>query len=255
MTDNLPILAFDPERRTNGQAIADLARLGILSNTDRVLDVTIGAEAGFWTKWRPARLVTNDLDPDVIADHHHDGTALPFPAGAFDVVVWDPPYGYRGTSRLASDERYGLRRSYRPAEEIDDLLLAGTAVALRVARRLALVKAQDQNVSGHFRDQTGFVCELARRHGATVAGKVYVDARREQPSGKRQTNVWGYPSTLLVLEVGSGTLKARTTPVPRRRRLSDAIGPTSPPQGRRRLQDAVLGPDAAHGSSAPKAAF
>jgi hypothetical protein len=202
------IFAIDPERRTNAQAIADYATLGILRDTDRVLDLTVGPHAGLWKLWRPdvdcgGLLVTNDLDPNVAADHHFDATALPFRDRAFDVSALDLPYGYRGTSRLDSDQRYGLRRPYRTANEIDALLFAGTVEALRVASRLVLVKCQDQNVSDHYRGQPWFVRDVARRHGAIEAGWLAVNARREQPSGKCQHNVWGYPSVLLVFEVRS----------------------------------------------------
>ena len=55
-------------------------------------------------------------------------------------------------------------------------------------------------MSGRFRDQSGFVGEEARRHGAVVAGKVFINSCREQPAGKRQINVWDYPANLLVLQ-------------------------------------------------------
>jgi hypothetical protein len=193
------IMAFDPKRTTNAQAIADLAALGILRWNDHIIDLTVGPKAGFWKLWRPSCLTTNDLDLNVKADMHFDVTkGLPF---AYDVTVWDPPYGYRGTSRLASDANYGLGK-YRSADEVDELLLAGTREALRLAKRLALVKCQDQNVASEFRDQSGFVCELARSLGARVAQKLYVNAYRKQPNCKRQLNVWGHPSVLLVLEKG-----------------------------------------------------
>jgi hypothetical protein len=201
-----PILANDPARVTNAQAVADLARLGILRREDVTLDLTVGPNAGFWTKWRPDSLSTNDIDLDVKADLHVDVRDMRvddglghWKPGYWDVVAWDPPYGYRGTSRLASDATYGLARDYQTPDQIDALLIDGMRIACDLARRVALVKCQDQNIASHFRDQSGFVTEAARAHGATVIQKLYIAVRREQPAGKKQRNVWGYHSVLLVL--------------------------------------------------------
>jgi hypothetical protein len=202
----MSILANDGHRTTNSQAIADLAELGMLRSEDEILDLTVGPNAGFWTRWRPDRLTTNDVDPDVTADFHHDVLVGPlFPPRGYDVVCWDPPYGYRGTSRLASDANYGLG-DYRSADAIDSMLVAGMCEALLIARRLVLVKCQDACVSGAFRDQSGFVTEAARRAGAKVVGKLYVKAARAQPSGKKQKNIWGYHSVLLLLEPGQSNM-------------------------------------------------
>lgn len=158
------ILANDAARITNGQAIADLAALNLIRPDDETLDAR-----------------TPPLAPN-----------------SFDTVAWDPPYGYRGTSTLASDARYGIG-AYSTPDAIDGLLIDGMRSAIGLARRVVLVKCQDQNIASRFRDQSGFVTEAARNAGAKVVGKLYVAARREQPAGKRQLNVWGYHSVLLVL--------------------------------------------------------
>lgn len=193
-----PILSFDRDRTNNALAIVDAAALGYLDGD--VIDLTVGPEAGFWTKWRPDRLTTNDIDPAVSADFHHDATATPFLDRSFDTVVYDPPYGYRGTSRLASDRRYGLAGVYRSAAEIDGLLVAGTREALRLARRYVLAKCQDSNVSGRWREQTTLVANTATGCGGRVVGRLYVHGgHRAQPTGKRQVNIWTGDSTLMVL--------------------------------------------------------
>lgn len=196
----MTVLANDPARRANSQAIADLAELGWLRPEDSTLDLTIGPKAGFWRKWRPDHLVTNDLDPDVAADLHVDFRRTPFTENAFDVVVFDPDYGYRGTSRLASDAAYGLAGDYRSVAEVEAKLVHGTWEACRISRRLVLVKCQDQNVSGAFRDQSSMVVRAAFRRGFRVKGKLYVNAVRAQPKGKQQRNIWSYHSVLLVFE-------------------------------------------------------
>lgn len=192
-----PIYSFETGRTTNAQAIADAAVLGYLDGA--VLDLTLGPEAGFWQKFRPPGLVTNDADPSVAADWHFDVCDCPFSDKSFDTVVLDLPYGYRGTSRLASDRRYGLARPYTTPAEVDALLFAGTATVLRVARRYALVKCQDQNVSGRYRPQRHRVLSHAEALGARVVGELYVSSRRPQPAGKRQANVWASASTLVIL--------------------------------------------------------
>ena len=96
------VLSFDPTRTTNAVAITDAAILGYLSG--EVLDLTVGPEAGFWAKWRPdpEGFITNDLDPQVVADWHYDARATPWPDDWVDSVVYDPPYKYQGTDALAS---------------------------------------------------------------------------------------------------------------------------------------------------------
>ena len=107
------VLAFDPKRRTNARAIADLARIGWLRPTDRVLDLTGGRAAAFWKLWRPGEgeLVTNGTpDPAVAADAGTSTAgAPPLASGSFDVTLWDPavrlsraPRGWRRTSVTGS---------------------------------------------------------------------------------------------------------------------------------------------------------
>lgn len=49
----MTIYAVDAGRRTNAQAIEDLAELGVLLKSHVVIDLTIGPKAGFWTRWQP----------------------------------------------------------------------------------------------------------------------------------------------------------------------------------------------------------
>lgn len=197
----MTVLANNPTRKGNADAIADLAALGWLLPDDEVLDMTVGPKAGFWKKWRPRALYTNDSDPNVAADFHDDATATPFAAGSVDVTVFDPPYGYRGTSALASDANYGIDGDYQTPAAIDALLAAGTREAVRLTRRLALIKCQDSNVACQFRDQQTIVIDAARDAGARVIGKLYINAPRKQPAGKKQLNIWGYSSSLIVVQV------------------------------------------------------
>jgi hypothetical protein len=197
-----PVIDFDPARRTNAQAIADLATLGVLHQDSWMLDATVGPERGFWKQWWPRHLVTNDSDETVTADHHWDARHMPVMDGAFDVVVFDPPYANRGTSRHPMDPRYGLDAGYRTKVDVEALLVEGTVEALRVTTKLALIKCQDACVSGHYAPQTFLVWEAAKAAGARLMGEMYVVGRREQPTGKRQKNVWSACSTLMIFERG-----------------------------------------------------
>lgn len=194
------VLDFDPERRTNARAIADLARLGILRVDDYVLDLTVGPERGFWKEWEPKQLVTNDLDPAVPACFHWDARSLPASIdGLFDVVVWDPPYANRGTAKTREiDARFGTTEYQSPAQ-VEARLVDGTVEALRACSRLAIVKCQDACVASRYRPQTMLVWEAARRVGARLVGELYVVGNREQPTGKRQVNIWSNCSTMMVL--------------------------------------------------------
>lgn len=193
----MTVLANDPARRRNCDAIHDLVELGWLRPDDEVLDLTLGPNAGFWTDYQPPHLLTNDANPCVPADLHHDGTRLPFPDSWCDVTVWDCDYGYRGTSEFDTDAWYGIDH-YRTPKAVDAKLAAGTREAVRVTRRLALLKCQDSNVASTFHDQQQIVTDAARDAGANIIGKLYVNGVRAQPAGKTQLNVWGYWSVLLI---------------------------------------------------------
>jgi hypothetical protein len=84
--------------RTNADLIADCARLGYLDG--HVLDPTYG-KGNWWTKWRPEKFTTHDLDPT--KGDGVDFRALPEPDGTFDSVAFDPGYvspGGRETSTI-----------------------------------------------------------------------------------------------------------------------------------------------------------
>lgn len=196
------ILAFDPARTNNAQAIRDAHDLGYLNGT--VIDLTVGPAAGFWNLWRPDQLTTNDLDPTVPADRHQDVRVLwRRNEKAWDVAVFDPPYKLNGKSTgrgpSVSDRRYGVAGAYRPRNEVHDLLMEGTKAALKMARRHVLVKCQDQQSSGQFNFQTALVAAVANLNGGRVVTMLHVTGHRKQP-GKQKTARQNY-STLVILEV------------------------------------------------------
>jgi hypothetical protein len=203
------VLYHDRQRRTNARAIDELVALGRLRPDDTVLDSTHNG-GRFWSRWRPGRLVAGDLDPAHPVDVVLDATRLPFPDRSFDVVVFDPPYKLVGTPRMAMDADYGVHR-YSPELAVLELLRAGTREAIRVARRVALVKCMDQVVSGHQQWQTVEVHLEARAAGAYVADELPVWAPVPQRPGK-QVHVRGRPSTFIVIEPPRPSRDRNVTP-------------------------------------------
>lgn len=186
---------------TNGHLIADVAKLGYVRDTDRVLDVTHGLGV-WWSVYRPPDLTAHDLDPAKAPDGVADFRNLPYPKGMFDVVAFDPPYRLRGTpSQGTTDERYGTTES-ATVPEIMALIRDGFTEAARVVKQrgVVLVKIQDQVVSGRVYWQSD---EVTRHADALGFDKIerfdLLGGYRPQPAGRVQVHAHARPSTLLVL--------------------------------------------------------
>lgn len=192
------ILAFDPTRRTNARLVTDLAELGYLQEHWPTLDCTY-RNGRWWKDWRPARLTRTDLVPKYSPDHPAgaDFRALPFGDDVFDVAVIDPPYGYRGTVKLESDEGYGLEEYMTPTER-DQLAILGALECARVARRYVIVKCMVQVVSGKRRDQPKIITDALVGAGLRLEDELYVLSGRKQPAGRRQVHARNTHSTALV---------------------------------------------------------
>ena len=196
------------ERRNNAELMADCHALGYLRDDDSVLDATYGL-GRFWTIYRPTRLIASDLyagGEDGIArwDFRH----IPVAPRTFDVVVLDPPYKLNGTSTgkgpAASDVDYGVGAS-APAtwQERHALIRDGITECARVARRVLMVKCQDQVCSGQVRWQTREFAAHAEDQGFRLVDALHVQGHRKQPDGRRQVHARRDYSTLLVLERAS----------------------------------------------------
>ncbi len=214
----------DPPRRTNDQAIADLAALEILRASDVVLDTTYG-RGRFWNQWRPGCLMVSDLNPARVpplppgAPHRlptvlggrivtslgpHDFRHLPLDDAAVDVVVFDPPYKLNGTSGhggpASSDADYGVDGRYRPVRDRHALIAHGIVEAARVARRLVLVKCADQVNASRYVTQVEHCRTVATAMGLDQLGRMFVVGYRAQPSGRAQLKPHNDVSELLIFE-------------------------------------------------------
>lgn len=181
---------------TNGHLIADVAAL-YLSEHDSVLDVTYGLGL-FWTKWQPKLLQKSDIFPRQADVRGWDFRSLPVSDSSYDVVVFDPPYKLNGTPSSEADERYGVDVPTTPADRLK-LMRDGLQECCRVARRLTLVKCQDQVVSGHICWQTDMMTETAAGCGFQKVDRFdMIGHCRPQPPGRPQQHAYGRGSTLLV---------------------------------------------------------
>ncbi len=188
----MTIKAFDPTRRTNAHAIADLARLGIIG--DVVLDMTHN-QGRFWRSWQPSMLVRMDLDGAMPIDVQADARHLPFSGGCFDSVVFDPPYKLNGRGgSCAEDAGYGVADAWT---DRSPLYRAGIAEALRVCkpRGTVIVKFQDQSTGGKMTLQSVVIAN-AMQGQADPIGQVHVLTTREQPGGRRQLSPRNNYSTM-----------------------------------------------------------
>lgn len=199
MTDTAPILAAHPWP-TNGQLIADCARLGYLTPDSYTLDPTWG-HGTWWTIWRPHRLEASDLDPTKSPTGTSiDVTNLPWDDNTFDAVTFDPPYKLNGTPTHQVDDRYGVAGAYTSRDDRHRLILDGITECARVLRpggRL-LVKVQDQVNGGRVRWQTDLATAHALELGLHKTDALLMLGGRPQPEGRRQVHARRNYSTLLV---------------------------------------------------------
>lgn len=187
----MTILALDPNRRTNAQAIRDAHLLGYINDGDQIIDVTYGL-GKFWKLWfpsDPSTFVANDLDPRR-GTHHDDWRKLRFPEARFDVVVFDPDYKLQGTSSnqgpASSNAAYGMDREYRPVQSQLDLITEGMIESIRVCKAGGrfLFKTMDQVVSGHKEWLTKQAWLLMEGQSVDLVDEIHVFGHRAQPKDR-----------------------------------------------------------------------
>jgi hypothetical protein len=184
---------------TNGDLIADVARIGYIRGTDRVLDMTYGL-GGWWTEYQPPLLVACDIDPAKSRMGSVDFTELPLAwESQFDVVAFDPPYKLNGTPDPAIDARYGVHMPTTiPGRH--GLMCTGLQEAARVVvnRGVVLAKCQDQVASGKVWWQSDMLTAVGAEVGLTKIDELLMPSYRAQPPGRRQIHARRNYSTLLV---------------------------------------------------------
>jgi hypothetical protein len=160
-----------------------------------------------WTDHAPGDFFPFDLDPRrgvTVADLG----ALPLGDNSAGSLVLDPPYKLGGTPTSnhagGMDDRYGIDRSWKPAD-VMALYLAGMTEAARVVRPggFVLVKCQDQISSGRLHLQTFDVLQTALLLDLEVVDMLHLVGGRPQPAGRRQVHARRNYSTLIVFEVQS----------------------------------------------------
>jgi hypothetical protein len=192
--------------RTNAEAIADCAKLGYLKDDDLVLDATYGI-GRWWTKRRPRRLVTSDLDRRRPADLHADFRALPFPDETFNVGAFDPSYcppGGRTTTTIGEmHDRYGMTDMPRTPAAVQALINAGLDEHFRCVRRggIVLAKCKSYITSGIYQHQEYETTRYALdKLGFEIVDRLFVMQRTPGPQSQtRQVHARNNASTLLVL--------------------------------------------------------
>ncbi len=198
-----PVLAATAWR-TNGELIAEVARLGYLQRDWTTLDPTWG-RGTWWNEWRPHDLTGHDIDPAKAPDGHStDFRQLPHPDRAFAAVAYDPPYKLNGTPTHQVDDRYGVAGGYTSAADRHQLILDGLTECTRVlaASGILLVKCQDQVNAGAVRWQTDLVTQRAHELGLAKVDAFLMLGHRPQPEGRRQVHARRNYSTLFVFQKG-----------------------------------------------------
>jgi SAM-dependent methyltransferase len=183
--------------------IADVARLGYLTETDLVLDCTYGL-GRWWTKWQPlpGRLIGTDLDP---AKSPGSASGVDFRSmgqfadDAFDVVAFDPPYKLNGTPTASVDAPYGVDAAASGWER-HQLIHDGLKEIARVVRPrgIVLLKCQDQVNGGKVRWQTREFSDGGEELGLVLVDMLHmIGHNRPQPEGRRQVHA-RHSSSLLI---------------------------------------------------------
>ena len=134
---------------TNADVVYDLRDV-YFRDGRRIIDLTYGTAGGWWTRHRPTGLVVSESD----------FRALPYDAGAFDTVCFDPPYIPQGGTRTSTGptisafrDRFGLEQ--RRESDLLAMILAGADEGARVTNTddgFLVVKSMDFVNGSRFRD-------------------------------------------------------------------------------------------------------
>lgn len=159
---------------SNAELIADVAHLGYLppervayasvpeDDHALVIDLTYGFGT-WWHLYRPWNLITNDLDPESMAENHEDFRSTHWDDGLFDYVAFDPPYvcvGGRKTSTIKEHHaRYGMASTPKRPQDLAKLIFEGMSEAARILKPggILIVKSMPYISNGQYQDGLGNV--------------------------------------------------------------------------------------------------
>ena len=192
----------------NGDLIVDVARLHFRDG-DSILDPTYGH--GIWWK-RADELPMHQLsklsnDPGSAAySEGHDFRSMPFDDNSFDVVAYDPPYAAKGGRETSTiddmDARFGLHDAPATPALLQDLIDDGLTEAVRVSRRLVLVKCMTYVSSGKLWLGEFLTLEHALGLGCRLEDRfIHVGGIGPDQKDRRQIHARSNSSTLFVLRV------------------------------------------------------
>lgn len=187
------------EYGSNASVVAKMLRV-LFPDAVTALDMTYGS-GKFWTGHDAVCVVGIDLSPERARHVCADYTRLPFPDGAFDVAIFDPPYltepSKHGTSRMAA--RFS---SFASVQELYESVTRGAAEAWRVSRLGVIVKVQNYAHSDRVVRMTSWI-ERVIPEGAY--GEVHrANAAKMIPATwKHQRSVYATHTTFLAFRHGS----------------------------------------------------
>lgn len=181
---------------TNGNLIADVARLGYLNDTDIVLDPTYG-KGIWWTRWKPDILISHCDDIDF--------RDAPYPDSIFDAAAFDPPYVSVGSRHNSGIKKmyngYGLMDAPATPTGVQLQINDGLDEMSRVVKKkgVILVKCQDYISSGKYWMGTHYTLSHGLGLGLTLVDRFEMFGPiRPQPPGRRQVHARRNLSTLFV---------------------------------------------------------
>ena len=170
---------------SNADLIVAVRELGHLHPDWKTLDCTYD-KGVFWKKFRPRYLTASDIRPRSSKVEKVDFRMMPWADETFDAVVFDPPYGLRGTVNKTNGG-YGLDAGYLSIDARHEMIKLGineTVRVLRVGGRL-LVKCQDQVCSKQVRWQTRIFADHAEKLGCRLVERLdMLGGSRQQPDRK-----------------------------------------------------------------------
>lgn len=213
--------------KTNGDLIADVARLGYLRRDLLTLDPTWG-KGRWWTRFQPDQLIRHDL----YTLDHVDFRQLPEDDESVERVAFDPPYvcpGGRKTSTIQEfHERYGMAEVPKNPEGLAAMNHQGLKEITRVLvpKGIVVVKCADYITSGHYWPGVYLMERQADALGLRMLDRFeHIGHRRAQPLGRTRKARKGEESQ-------GGRVPTRQQHA--RRNLSTLLVLQKPPRRRRR---------------------